>query len=214
MHSECLTPRAQAVLKSLTAVIRTHEFVLAGGTAAALQLGHRTSVDFDFFTGRRFSTDTILQELRTLGLKAVILQEDKDTLTITADRVKVSFFHYPYPFIENTVDLKGVPIAGLVDIAAMKVLAIAQRGAKRDFVDLYFISQDVPFAKIAANMLERFGPDRINPVVIGKALVYFSDAEADPEPEYMGKKKEWKRIKKYFTDHVQQFVLDLHRASQ
>lgn len=212
MHTECLTPQSLAVLKSLTAVVQTHEFVLAGGTAAALQLGHRKSADFDFFTMRRFSTDKILQELRTLDLKPAILQEDKDTLTITSDQVKVSFFHYPYPFIERTVDLNGVPIAGLVDIAAMKVFEIAQRGAKRDFVDLYFIVQEAPFAKIAANMLERFGPDRINPVAIGKALVYFSDAEADPEPEYLGKKKEWKSIKKYFADHVQQFVLDLHRA--
>lgn len=214
MHTEVLTPRAQKVLNALKAVVQDHEFVLAGGTAAALQLGHRTSFDFDLFTRRRFSNDAILREIRSLDLMPQVLQEDKDTLTITVDRVKVSFFHYPYPFIERTAALQGVPISGLIDIAAMKVLAIAQRGAKRDFVDLYFILQDIPFPKIAASMHKRFGQERVNPVALGKALVYFSDAEADPEPEYLGKKKEWKRIKKYFADHVQQFVLDLHKALQ
>lgn len=212
MHTEILTPRALQVLNALKSVVRDHEFVLAGGTAAALQLGHRRSVDFDLFTRRRFSNDAILREIRSLDLMPQVLQEDKDTLTITIDQVKTSFFRYHYPFLQKAIDRKGVPVAGLIDIAGMKVLAIVQRGAKRDFVDLYFILRDTPFARIAANMKERFGPERINPVAIGKALVYFGDAESDPEPEYIGKKKDWKQIKKYFMDHVQQFVLDLHKA--
>jgi len=94
----------------------------------------------------------------------------------------------------------------------MKTLSITQRGAKRDFTDLYFILQDVPFQKIASNMIKRFGKDRINPVIVGKALVYFEDAEADPDPEYLGRKKDWKEIKRYFVDHVRQLVLDLQKA--
>jgi len=95
----------------------------------------------------------------------------------------------------------------------MKVIAINQRGSKRDFVDLYFVLQDIPFHKIAANMVKRFGDERINPVHIGKSLVYFSDADTNPEPAYIKRREvEWERIRGFFRNHVKQFVLDLDAA--
>ena len=97
----------------------------------------------------------------------------------------------------------------------MKVIAISQRGAKRDFVDLYFILHSIPFWKIADNMLKRFSPDRVNPVHIGKSLVYFHDAEADPEPRYCsGHETDWHVIKEFFVGHVQQLVLDMQEAKE
>ena len=212
MHTECLDQRALALLSKMKKVVSSHGFVLAGGTAAALYLRHRKSVDFDFFSAKPFSGDELLGNIKKLNLSPALLQEEKGTLTLSINGVKVSFFHYPYPFLEKPSRLSGIPVAGVIDIAAMKTLAITQRGAKRDFTDLYFILQDVPFPKIAANMIERFGKDRINPVIVGKALVYFEDAEADPDPEYLGRKKDWKVIKRYFVDHVQQLVLDLQKA--
>lgn len=213
MHTECLPPAALNVLRSLRETVRAHQFVLAGGTAVALHLGHRMSVDFDLFTETPFSTDKVFQEIQGTGRTVKTLQEERDTLTVTVDGVKVSFFHVPYPFREKRTALKRISVAGMTDIASMKILAMAQRGAKRDFVDLFFILRDLPFAKVAENMIMRFGKDRINPVVIGKALVYFSDAEADPEPVYLGRRTDWKIIKKFFLDRVQQFVLDLDRAT-
>lgn len=209
MHTECLAPQALNTVKRLQAIIRDHAFVLAGGTAVALYLGHRISVDLDFFTERRFSTEKLFQAMKRQGLVPATLQEEEGTLTVTIEGVKVSLFSYPYPFLEKKAELRGIPVAGLIDIASMKVLAITQRGAKRDFVDLYFILRDVPFAKVAANMFARFGAGRINPAVIGKALVYFVDADADPDPHYLPRKKDWKSVKKYFVDHVRQFTLDL-----
>lgn len=212
MHSECIEKRALDLLSGLKRIVSSGRFILAGGTAAALHLGHRKSLDFDFFTAKPFSNEELLGKIRKLGLSPALLQEEKGTLTLSIDGVKVSFFHYPYPFAEEPSSLSGIPVAGLIDIAAMKALAITQRGAKRDFTDLYFILQDVPFPKIASNMIQRFGKDRINPVIVGKALVYFEDAEADPDPEYLGRKKDWKAIKRYFVDHVRQIVLDLGKA--
>ncbi len=214
MHTECLTASALKVLKTLKKIVLTDNFVLAGGTGIALQLGHRKSADFDFFTDRSFSNEKLFRKIRFLDFDVQTLQEEQGTLTLTASGVKVSFSQTPYPFLDEPVRLKGIPIAGLIDIASMKILAITQRGAKRDFVDLYFILQNVPFRKIAMNMIGRFGSERINPVVTGKALVYFRDAESDPEPEYLTKKREWKTIKKFYADHVQQFVLDLDRMKK
>lgn len=106
-----------------------------------------------------------------------------------------------------------MPVAGILDIASMKVIAISQRGTKRDFIDLYVILQEVPFHKIAEHMINRFGKERINPLHIGKSLVYFSDAESNPEPEYVkGKEIKWDKIKKFFKGHAKQFVLDLDIA--
>jgi len=212
MHRECLTRAARKVLKAITPVVSSHGFVLAGGTAAALQLGHRLSVDFDFFSEQSLQLARLLREVQNLDLPIVVLQEEPDTLTLSIAGVKVSFFYYPHTFSGAYSDLGGVHLAGLVDIASMKLIAIAQRGAKRDYVDLYFILQDIPFNKIADNLVERFGRERVNPIVIGKALVFFADADADPDPEYLGKATDWKTIKRYFSVYVKQFTLDLHRS--
>lgn len=212
MRLDCLLPAARKVLKTIAPVVAERRFVLAGGTAAALRLGHRVSVDFDFFTEYAFQPDKLLLSIRDLHLTATVLQEEPGTLTLSVKGVKVSFFQYPYSFDEATSVLHGVPIAGLIDIASMKLIAMAQRGAKRDYVDLYAILQDTPFPKIAANMIRRYGKDRVNPVVIGKALVFFKDADMDPDPAYLGRKKDWAAIKRFFVNHVQQFVLDMHRA--
>jgi hypothetical protein len=95
----------------------------------------------------------------------------------------------------------------------MLILFISQRETKRDFIDLYFILQYMPFHKLAEHMVRRFGRERINPIHIGKSLVYFSDAESNPEPEYVkGREVSWDKIKKFFRQHVKQFVLDIDTA--
>ena len=214
MNIECLPPEGQRLLRRFKDIASDNHLVLAGGTALALQLGHRISVDLDFFTGDDFSTESLIQEINKFKLGCQILQEGAGTLTCIVNGIKVSFLMYPYPFMETAARVKGIPIAGVLDIAAMKVIAITKRGAKRDFVDLYFIMQDTPFWKIAANMMKRFGAERITPLLIGKALVFFDDAEADPEPQYLRDKPYWKDIKKFFRKNVKQMVLDLQSAKE
>jgi len=214
MHTECLLLQGQKLLGSLKGgIANKYKFTLAGGTALALQIGHRISVDLDFFSEKSFSTDALYRELQKAGLKPVIQQETEGTLTAMVSGVKISMLHYPYPFLDKKLNWKGIDIAGIIDIAAMKVMAIAQRGAKRDFVDLYFILKDIPFRKIAENMIGRYGANRINPVNIGKAIVYFSDADIDPDPQYCGKEKpDWNSIKKFFVKNVRQMVMDLQES--
>lgn len=214
MRLECLPVNGQKMLGLFRNIAVNRHLVLAGGTALALQLGHRVSADLDFFTAEEFSTEALIQEIKGFKLAWQILQEEAGGLTVIVNGVKVSVLRYPYPFIDFNGRIKGIPVAGLMDIAAMKVIAITQRGAKRDFVDLYFILQDTPFWKIAANMLRRFGPEKVNPLLLGKALVFFDDAEADPEPQYLKEKPEWKDIKRFFKQNVKQMVLDLQNAKE
>lgn len=111
------------------------------------------------------------------------------------------------------VKYKGINLAGILDIAAMKVIAINQRGTKRDFIDLYVILQAYPFHKIAEHLVMRYGRERISPVHTGKSMVYFLDADSHPEPVYMkGKALKWDAVKKFFVSHAKQFVYDLEAA--
>lgn len=215
MHLECLPGEGRKVLKILKSPVKTHEFILAGGTALALQIGHRLSEDLDFFTSKPFSTDKLFREITKLKFDPEILQEEEGTLVIVINKTKVSMMRYDYPFLEKLTRFNGIPVAGIVDIASMKIIAISQRGAKRDFIDLYFILQRTPFWKIAENVVGRFGRKRINAVVIGKALVYFADADVDPDPKYLGKEKpDWNSIKMFFRKNAKQMVMDLQNAKQ
>lgn len=213
MHFNCLPKNTHELLKKLCKIARSRKLILAGGTGLALQLGHRISVDLDFFTLKKFSTEKVFQELKQLGLKPDVQNESEGSLTVIADGTKLSIFHYTYPFTEMMKEADSIPVAGVIDIASMKIIAISQRGAKRDFVDLYYILQTTPFWKIAENMIERFGKGRINPVHIGKSLVFFNDADVDPDPKFSGEDKStWAVVKKFFIKNVQQMVLDLDKA--
>ncbi|MBI5885473.1 MAG: nucleotidyl transferase AbiEii/AbiGii toxin family protein [Deltaproteobacteria bacterium] len=212
-HIESLPLATLETLRRLGRLAAARGFTLAGGTGLALHIGHRVSQVLDFFTDRPFSTTEVFEEIKALGLRARVIQEEKGTLSMLVNETKVSFLGYGYGFPEKTTLVEGVAVAGVIDIASMKVIAISQRGAKRDFVDLYFIMQDTPFWKVAENLVERYGADRINPVHIGKALVFFDDAEADPDPLYMTKARtDWKRIKRFFKDQCRQMVIDMHKA--
>jgi hypothetical protein len=213
IHRKCLTPKGWTVLKKLEDLVAKHEFVLAGGTGLALWIGHRISYDLDFFTLHDFRNDVLILEIKKTTKDYQVMSEEESSLTLEIEGVKVSFFKYEYPFIAKSVRLGQAMLAGILDIAAMKVIAINQRGVKRDFVDLYAILQEIPFHIVARHMIMRFGKERINPVQTGKSLVYFADADTNPDPAFRkGMELNWDHIKKFFRAHVKQYVLDLEAA--
>jgi hypothetical protein len=213
IHRKCLTPKGWSVLKKLGDLVAKHKFVLAGGTGLALWIGHRISYDLDFFTLHDFRNDALILEIKKTTKNYQVISEEEGSLTLEIEGIKVSFFKYEYPFIAESVRLDQAMLAGILDIAAMKVIAINQRGVKRDFVDLYAILQEIPFHIVARHMIMRFGMERINPVQTGKSLVYFADADTNPDPAYRkGMELNWDHIKKFFRTHVKQYVLDLEAA--
>lgn len=213
MNVKCLPLNCKKVLNKITSIINGYDFILAGGTALTLQLGHRKSIDLDFFAKKLFDTGKLFEELASTGLNVQLQDESKGTLYVIINNVRLSFLYYPYPFMEDVIKWQGIALASPIDIAGMKAVAIIQRGAKRDFIDLYFVLQDIPFWKVACNMVKRYTKQRINPVSFGKAIVYFNDAETDPDPEYCSKiRPTWKETKYFFMKNVKQMVLDLQNA--
>jgi hypothetical protein len=211
MHRECYAKKGWEVLTTLKPLLLKHKAVLAGGTALALQIGHRISLDLDFFTTSTVDIESVISAIRATGQSFRVLAEGEGHIVLDIEGVKFSLFHYGYPFLEKPANYQGVNIAGILDISGMNIIAISQRGTKRDFVDMYFILQNIPFYKVAEHMVQRFGKERVNPILIGKALTYFADADSNPEPEYL-KKVKWEKIRTFFKQHAKQFTLDLRSA--
>lgn len=198
MFAAILSARQQTLLERLSTVPTVRTFYLAGGTALALQLGHRRSVDFDFFRPQHFEPGDLLPQLGALGT-VVARRAELDTLTVDIDGVSTSFFAYTPPLLKPLVPSPwSVNLAGIADIAAMKVSAIAGRGSRRDFVDLYFIcAHAIPLADVLALFDEKFRGVPYERYHVMKSLTFFDDAEAEPMPTML-QPASWGEIKQFF----------------
>jgi hypothetical protein len=170
------------------------------------------SVDLDLFSEETFVPDLLAGELRSVQLNPEVMQLAPGTLSVVTDGVKVSFFHYAPPFVDPPKRYKGLAVASILDVAPMKLVAIAQRSARRDFVDLYVILHQTSFRSVAERAVQRYGAGLIEPVVIGKGLTWFEDADGEPDPQYLGQPLPWSHVKAFFTSSFRQFVLDLDAA--
>lgn len=192
------TQKALAILGKSHLMDNTY---LAGGTACALQIGHRISIDLDFFTEKEFDAKELIRSLKKIA-KFKIEEQSWGTILGTLEGIRFSLFVYKYPILFPYKSIFGVKILDLRDIAAMKIDAISTRGIKRDFIDLYFICQEGISLKEALSFYDRkYGTLASNIVHIQKSLVYFIDAEATTVPKML-KERDWEDIKKYFENEV------------
>lgn len=205
MFEQAITPATLTLLRTIGRESYFHKFYLAGGTALALQLGHRLSVDLDFFTPENFDYRQVIELLRKMG-RFKPTHEKEDTVVGILERVSVSFFHYGYSLLEKPVVYEGAHIIGLKDIAAMKIEAIAGRGIKRDFIDLYFLGQTGLSLQDALRCFKKkYESFDTNIVHILKALTYFRDAEKSEMPK-MFKKVSWAKVKDYFIRETKKLI--------
>ena len=180
---------------------------LAGGTACALQLGHRISVDLDFFTPNEFVPKELATSLKKVG-EFKIDQQSHGTLLGNFEGVKFSIFFYKYPILFPYKFLFEIKILDLKEIAAMKIDAISTRGIKRDFIDLYCICQQgMSLKRVLSCYQRKYGTLSSNIVHIQKSLVYFIDAQASEMPKML-KKVHWEQVKRYFEKEVEKIVKD------
>lgn len=198
MFTKTLSQNAADALALLGKSQILKDAYLAGGTACALQLGHRVSLDLDFFTNQEFNTDFVLDQLGKLpGFK--LDQTEKWTILGSFPKVKFSYFYYPYPLIKKTSPFSEINRASLEDIAAMKIDAVSSRGTKRDFIDLYFLAKKFSLQKMLEFYNQKYGKLSNNIAHILRSLNYFEDAEEQESPK-MIEKVSWEEIKKFFQD--------------
>ena len=182
--------------------MKNYGFYLAGGTALALQMGHRASLDFDFYTQKNFEPLRLREKFDKRFKKVIEIHVAKDTLILDVEGIEVSFFKYPYKLINPCLKLEEVDIASMEDIASMKILAISQRGIRRDFIDIYFLIQKFGLKKIIELTKEKY--PMFNIYVGLQGLTYFKDADEDLEEERfrLFKKISWEGIKKHIIKEV------------
>lgn len=207
MHDLVLTPETKAALEVLAEWAAGRGFYLAGGTGCALHLGHRISQDLDFFTPKTIEPPEIQNALRPLG-EAIADYTDSGTWVGRFAGVKAGFFHYPYPMIGEFRTFLGVKVASLEDIGCMKIEAIAARGKKRDFVDLHFSLKNSGFSLEALIGLYRrkYGGERRNMIHVLKSLVFFDDAETDPDPRMLVEFS-WPETKQILSEAVKKIPI-------
>jgi len=206
MFEQTLTKRAKENLALLGRSNILKEAYLAGGTAVALQLGHRISMDFDFFSIKDFVPKIFSARLSRLGLFDEE-QANKGTVLGKFEGIRFSLFVYKYRLLFPPIKCWSLNMADIRDIAAMKIDAIATRGLKRDFIDIYFICKsgyglmeilhfyDKKYKNLASNLIH-----------IQKSLVFFNDAESDEMPK-MVKPVKWGDVKKYFEKEVKKLAI-------
>lgn len=206
MREEILTARQHGLLRRMAPIATASGWYLAGGTAIALHLGHRRSDDFDWFTdGTPLDAEPVAAHLRaTIGFVAETL--DQGTVIGTADGVRLSCFEYKYPLLEplEIVADWSLRMASLRDLAAMKVLAVTQRGSRKDFIDVdALLDHGIALDTMLGAYQQKLGiASRMSAL---RGLVYFDDAEEEPVPEML-KDLNWTSLKDRIRRAVDQVL--------
>jgi len=201
MYYKILNKKRQLILPFLKNF--KNDFYLAGGTGLAMQIGHRDSIDFDFFTPRDFDTKKLFSSLKEVftGYKIVKIQEEKNTLTVLIDQeIKLSFFTYKYPLLKKTINEDNLHIASIEDIGCMKLSAITGRASNKDYVDIYFILQTIGLKTLLKHAAKKF-PDLDGNLIL-KSLVYFNDIEKERIIYKNHNQVSFKRIAEFLTKEV------------
>lgn len=196
MHEEILAKPTRRLFETLSAQPWISQFYLAGGTALALQLGHRISVDLDFFTTNSFEESALVEKLASLG-NLEVFQKSNQSMTGSLNEVKCSFLRYGYPLLRDRTEFHGIRIASIEDIACMKLDALSSRGTKRDFVDVFMIARQIPLQEMIGLFERKYASVHFNLLHLKKSLVYFDDAESDVMPQML-EPVTWDQVKQFF----------------
>lgn len=205
LHKEILTPEQRNLLPAVKTFARS--FGLVGGTAVALYLGHRQSVDFDLFTKNSntdFAPKKLLQRFRRHALIREILVEEEWELTfLTKTDVKVTFYRFPHriPYTERFGSYIAMP--SLLTLAAMKAYALGARAKWKDYVDLYFIMREAhSLFEIVAHATSLFG-DEFNEKLFRTQLAYFDDVNYTEAVTYLpGRTVSDEEVKGALAEHA------------
>lgn len=181
-------------------------WILAGGTGLALHLGHRQSDDFDLFKTSRFNRRALLAALEKLG-RCEVLQDEAATLTVLLSGIKISFFRVPDPFLFAAEPFSFFRVADARDIALMKLIAVFNRGSRKDFVDLYSLfRRGLTLADCLELLPKKYGEGRVNSYQLLQSLTWFDDAEREPSPKML-EPFDWEDCKAFFRREVYGLVL-------
>lgn len=193
-------PDSNNLLISLMQKSYLHKFIIFGGTALAFHLNHRPAIDLHLFTTEDFDSSTIIENLTKDFNQLQIVDFHKNSINSFYNKQKIDFKKYQYNFDFPYVEIDGIRIANLKDIAPMKIDAISARGKKKDFFDLYFLLQKFSLNEILELYQNKYHHSSMHHVLI--SLNYFTDAENNPEPEIFDNSVTWEIVKNTINNSI------------
>lgn len=196
MFYESISHEQLNVLKKLSEINEVSDkFYLAGGTALPLRLGHRKSVDFDFFSYTKFDSG-FFSDMIKINFGGTVSSLSEDTVNGFINDIGISFFKYPYQLIRPTDKFHNINLAGFEDLACMKLSAIMKRGTKRDLYDIYEIFKIFQLIELKNLFLEKYGKNGNSLYHLTRSLFYFEDADKDINPVSLNGTT-WDKVKNY-----------------
>jgi len=205
MHPEAITSRQEKVFDKLKSF---PEFYLAGGTALALQIGHRISVDFDFFYGKDLSQD-LLRKVRKIfkDFRIKVLINHSEQLTLNLNNTQLTFVRYPYPLIFKLINYQGIKLLSVPEIAATKAYTVGRRPNFKDYVDLYFILKGrfILLSEII-NICRKKYKDEFSDRLFLEQLVYLEDVVEAPI-QFLKRPVVKEEIAKFFEKEIKKIKI-------
>jgi len=206
MHQEAINSRRQEIFRKLK---NFPQFYLAGGTALALQMGHRISDDFDLFSDKDIPPG-LLEKVEKVfeNSKITIIINHPEQLSLIINEIKVDFVKYPFPLILALIEYQGVKMAKVPEIAAMKAYTIGRRATYKDYIDLYFIFFE-KYSSLSGTIkiaIEKFR-ENFDQRLFLEQLVYLEDVEEEPI-QFLKKKPSKKELENFFQKEVKKIKLD------
>ena len=195
-------PHTLELLKQLMEVPLLRQTRLVGGTALALQYGHRSSVDLDFFGNVEATTEELSHVLGRVG-NVTLLGQSKMIKGFAVDDVRIDIVNYTYPWLEDAIVEDGIRLATPADIAAMKVYAIENRGSRKDFIDMYFLLKHYTLDEILSFYKRKY-PEHSEFVAL-RSMTYFEDAESFAMPK-MYARFDWEELKHSIITAVNEYT--------
>lgn len=204
IHWEALTTETRELFHQIAQLPFISDFYLGGGTGLALQIGHRFSVDLDFFSDSpgavgESQRKTILNVLKEESYLQITWDKD-GTFVANWNNVGISLFRLDqHPLVKIPVLIQDIRVASIEEIGARKLAAILSRGTRKDYIDLYFILQQTSLAHLFEVAAIKYPYNVAFPTFAVRALSYFDDAEAEPMPR-MIKMVNWEQVKTYLDE--------------
>lgn len=200
LYTNTLEPNTLVLLKSLQKIKEFSKLRLVGGTALALQIGHRKSIDLDFFGEIELTGNEIISILYKHNFTEIVIENERKNIhQFRINDIKVDFVNYSFKWLSEALFVDEILMASQEDIAAMKLEAITNRGSKKDFIDIFFLLKNFSLPQMLDFYKNKFPFGSIFNVV--RSLSYFEDAEIQVTPNLL-QPLDWNVIKQTIKQAV------------
>ena len=199
LQTQSVVPELLELLKKIMNEELFQDYFLVGGTSLSLQIGHRNSIDIHLFGNCEINQSLFIEKLKDFG-KVIVSQSAKNILITEVNGIKVDFVNYKYPLLSTSILIEKITMLSTVDIAAMKLNAIAGRGSKKDFIDLFFLLEIFSMRQ----MLDFYNKKYLDgsEFMVLKSLTYFEDADDQLNPKMLHKSFNWETCKQKIIAEV------------